>query len=126
MTDDRAEWHRTLRDGRRKSTAAHLQHIPAKELHEVGSVAADVCKRAGAWSPFISPAHRPHWIARVVAPIPPAGMHDATQSAGIDELAERGRARRPAEGEADADHRVSVPSDVGHGVGVREVVAQRL
>jgi hypothetical protein len=53
-------------------------------------------------------------------------MQDATQRAGIDEPAERGGARRPAEGETDADHRAGVPGDVRHGAGVLEGVAQRL
>jgi hypothetical protein len=53
-------------------------------------------------------------------------VQDLTQHARGDELAEGGNARCPAEGEADADHRVSVAGEVRHGAGVREVVAQRL
>jgi hypothetical protein len=52
MADDGAEWRRPLRDGGRKSATAHLQHIPAEELHQVGSMAANVRKRAGAGAPL--------------------------------------------------------------------------
>jgi hypothetical protein len=38
----------------------------------------------------------------------------------------RGGACGPAEGEADADHRVGVPGDLRHRTGVLEGVAQRL
>ena len=126
MADDRAEWYRPLRDGGRESAAAHLLHVPAEELHEVGDMAADVGERAGARGSLVPPADRPLRVARVVAPVPAVDVQDATQRARGDELAEGGDARRPAEGEADADHRVGVAGDVRHGAGVLEGVAQRL
>ena len=126
MADDSAQWHWSLRDRGRESAAAHLLHLTAEELDEVRNVAADVGERAGAGSALVSPADRCFGVASVVAPVPAVEMQDATQCAGADELAEGSNARRPAEGEADADHRVGAAGDVRHGAGILEVVAQRL
>ena len=126
MADDNAQWHRSLRDRGRESAAAHLLHVTAEELDEVRDVAADVGECAGAGSALVPPADRSLRVACVVAPVPAVDVQDATQRARADELAESSNARRPAQGEADADHRVGAAGDVGHGAGILEVVAQRL
>ena len=126
MADNGAEWHRPLRDGSRESAAAHLLNVAAEELDEIGNVAADVGECARSRCSLVPPTDRPLRVARVVAPVPAVDVQDATQHAGGDELAESSNARRPAEGEADADHRVSAAGEVRHGAGVLEVVAQRL
>src|SRR5215207_5150414 len=126
MADNGAEWHRPLRDRGRKSATAHLLNVAAEELDEIGDVATDVGECPRSRGSLVPPTDGPLRVARVVAPVPAVDVHDATQNARGDELAESSNTRRPAEGEANADHRVSASGEVRHGAGVLEVVAQRL
>src|SRR5262245_28084904 len=102
MPDDRAEWHWPLRDRRREPAAADLLRISAEELHEIRDMATDVGECPGAWGSLVPPADRALRIARVVAPVTAVDVQNLTQRARGDELAERGNAWSPAEGEADA------------------------
>src|SRR5215207_5688423 len=115
MADNGAEWHRPLRDRGRKSATAHLLNVAAEELDEIGDVAADVGECPRSRCSLVPPTDGPLRVARVIAPVPAVDVQDATQDAGGDELVEGSNARRPAEGEADADHSVSATGEVRHG-----------
>src|SRR5688572_24872437 len=126
MADNGAEGYRPLRDGSREPAAAHLLNIAAEELDEIGDVAADVSECPRSRGSLVPPTDGPPRVACVVTPVPAVDVQDATQHAGGDELVESSNARRPAEGEADADHSVSAAGQVRHGACILEVVAQRL
>src|SRR5829696_6269263 len=126
MADNGAEGYRPLRDGSREPAAAHVLNVATEELDEIGDVAADVGECPRSRGSLVPPTDGPLRVARVVAPVPAVDVQDATQHAGGDELVESSNARRPAEGEADADHSVSATGQVRHGACILELVAQRL
>src|SRR5688500_8083928 len=126
MADNGAEGYLPLHDGRREPAAAHLLNVAAEELDEIGDMAADVGECPRSRGSLVPPTDGPLRVACVLAPVPAVDVQDAPQDAGGDELVECGNARRPADGEADADHSGSAAGEVRHGACILEVVAQRL
>src|SRR5688572_3292175 len=126
MADNGAEGYRPLRDGSREPAAAHLLNVAAEEFDEIGDVAADIGECPRSRGSLVPPTDGRLRVGCVVTPGPAVDGQDATRPAGGDGIVESSNARRPAEGEADADHSVSAAGQVRHGACILEVVARRV